>query len=298
MRSLLEALLEVLETGKRGALATVVQVSGSVPQQPGARLLLRPDGTCVGTVGGGAIEQAVIVALQEARNTGRASLLVRKLGRDLGMCCGGTMEVFVEPIEAVPRLHLCGAGHVAHATAQLAQSVGFAVTVVDDREELMDPGRFRACRLELRDPAEWMRHQTLGANDWVLIMTHDHRLDEAILESLLEKSPRYIGMIGSKRKVLTVRERLRTKTGAELANQRLYAPVGLDLGAVGPEELAVSIVAELIALRRGSRAVHSRDASLGRGPARIVDDPSPPTELGQHGGGGRSEHPVPERDST
>ena len=115
VREVAEALVELLKGGGRGALATVVRTSGSTPQQPGARLLLRPDGSTVGTVGGGAIEHAVLEALREAQRTGRASCSARDSGYDLGMCCGGRMEMFVEPIEATPRLWLFGAGHVARA---------------------------------------------------------------------------------------------------------------------------------------------------------------------------------------
>lgn len=258
MREIAEALLEVLASGCRGALATVVKATGSTPQRPGARLLLRPDATFVGTVGGGAIEQAVVEALHRARVSGRSEVLVRKLGYDLGMCCGGSMEVFVEPIEAVPCLWLCGAGHVAKATAPLARSVGFDVTVIDDREELNTPERFPGCQLELGDPTDFIRGLTLNRKDWVLVMTHDHKLDQDIFELLIHQTPRYIGLIGSQRKVVMIQERIRAKSGAQVPSESVYAPVGLELGAVGPEEIAVSIVAELIALRRGKSAAHMR----------------------------------------
>jgi xanthine dehydrogenase accessory factor len=113
-----EAVLQMLASGQRGALATVVRASGSTPQQPGARLLLTPEGRLVGTVGGGAIEQVVVAALEDVLRTGQSQVLVRDLGHDLGMCCGGRMEVFVEPIEAIPRLVLFGAGHDRSARAQ------------------------------------------------------------------------------------------------------------------------------------------------------------------------------------
>ena len=121
MRELAEALLAVLASGERGALATVVRTSGSTPQQPGAKLLLRPDDSMLGTVGGGAIEHAVIAALHQVRESGVPQLLERNLGQDLGMCCGGRMEIFIEPVEGTPRLHIFGAGHVARATAPLAR---------------------------------------------------------------------------------------------------------------------------------------------------------------------------------
>ncbi len=262
MREVVEALLEVLGGGERAALATVVRTSGSTPQKSGARLLLRADGRCIGTVGGGAIEQAVVVALREALETGESQMFSRELGYDLGMCCGGRMEVFVEPIEAAPRLWLIGAGHVARPTAALARSVGFDVTVVDDREEYNREERFPGCKLEVVDPASLLRAATLGAMDWVLIVSHDHALDEKALGICMQKSPRYVGLVASRRKAFRLVQRVAAK-GASVDLARLYAPVGVDLGALTPEELAVSIVAELIAVRRGKPVAH----------LRAVDDP-------------------------
>ena len=250
MLKIAEAVLEVLASGQRAALATVIRVSGSTPQQPGARLLLLHDGRKVGTVGGGAIEQAVVEGLSEILEHGEPRVMVRELGYDLGMCCGGRMELFLEPVEPAPRLILLGAGHVAQPTAALARSVGFRVWVVDEREELTTAERFPECQLLLQDPASFLRRIQLTANDSVLIITHDHQLDEAALSLASQQPVRYIGMIGSQRKVFRVLQRSAAK-GADVDLSRVYAPVGLDIGAEGPEEIAVSIVAELIALRRG-----------------------------------------------
>jgi FAD-dependent urate hydroxylase len=259
VRDVADAVLEVLASGRRGALATLVRVTGSAPQQAGARLLLRPDGSLVGTVGGGAIEVCVVAALREAVRTGESRLVTKDLGRELGMCCGGTMEVFVEPIEAAPRLYLFGAGHVAKPTAALARGVGFDVTVIDARAELATAERFPGCRIELSDPKLAITRFPLARQDWMLIVTHDHRLDLAVLEAALLGPCRYVGLVGSRRKVINLVDHIRRQHGA-LELERLYAPVGLDLGAVGPDEIAVSIVAELVALRRGKAVAHLRAA--------------------------------------
>jgi xanthine dehydrogenase accessory factor len=253
VREVAEALLGVLAGSGRGALATVVRTTGSTPQRAGARLLLRPDDSLVGTVGGGALEHAVIEALREARRTGESQLLERDLGYDLGMCCGGRMEIFIEPIEAAPRLWLFGAGHVAQPTAALARTVGFEVTVVDERETLNSPDRFPDCQRELREPTALLAESALGDRDWVLIVTHDHRLDEEILERAVQRRPRFIGLLGSQRKTFRLLQRISVKLGGPdaLGLDRVYAPVGLEIGALGPAEIAVSIVAELVALRRG-----------------------------------------------
>lgn len=275
MRAVLEAVLEVLASGERGALATVVRVSGSTPQQPGARLLLRPDGTTLGTVGGGAIEAEVLAALARARAGGGAELIVRDLTRELAMCCGGRMEVFVEALEGAPRLWLFGAGHVAKPLASFARTLGFDVRVVDDREELITAERFPHCTLSLRDPCDVLRETQLGPQDWLVIVTHDHALDERALELAMRSNARYVGLVGSRRKILRAAERVRAR-GGKLDLDRLYAPIGLDLGALGPEEIALSVAAELIALRRGKAAPHMRlDAALLAAPP---GDAEPPDE--------------------
>jgi xanthine dehydrogenase accessory factor len=251
MQAVTEALLELLRTGQAGALATVVQVSGSTPQVAGARLLLCADGRAIGTIGGGAIELAVLRALAEVQQRQVARLLHWDLGRDLGMCCGGSMSLFLEPVSAVPRLWLFGAGHVAQPTAALARSVGFALTIVDEREEWNTAARFPECRLELSDPVSVLARTPLGERDWLLICTHEHRLDEEALRAALKTPARYIGLVGSRRKVHRLLQRISAREGAPPDTTRLYAPVGLNLGALSPAELAVSIVAELVALRHG-----------------------------------------------
>ena len=257
VRTVTEALLRVLASGQRAALATVTRASGSTPQAAGARLLLLPDDTMVGTVGGGAIEEDVLRTLREVRRTGEPQLLTRALGYDLGMCCGGRMEVFVEPIEGAPRLFLFGAGHVARSTAALARGIGFEVTVVDEREQWATAERFPHCQLELTDPESYLRRSELQAQDWLMIMTHDHPLDERLLGLAFAQPVRYIGMIGSQRKVYRLLTRC-AERGAKVDLARVFAPIGLDLGALGPEEIAVSIAAELVALRRGRPSQHMR----------------------------------------
>jgi xanthine dehydrogenase accessory factor len=202
----------------------------------------------------------VLEALREARRTGQSQLLVRDLGYDLGMCCGGRMEIFIELIEGAPRLWLFGAGHVARPTAVLARSAGFEVTIVDERDTLNTADRFPDCRRALEEPVTLLRQHAsaLSDRDWLLIVTHDHRLDEELLELAIQHRPRFIGLVGSQRKTFRLLQRIAARLGADspegLALDRVYAPVGLDIGAIGPEEIAISIVAELVALRRGRAA--------------------------------------------
>jgi xanthine dehydrogenase accessory factor len=261
VRDVVQAVLELLTSRQRGALATVVRVSGSTPQQAGARLLLREDGSSLGTIGGGAIEKVVVEALNQALASGRSELVIRDLAHDLGMCCGGRMEVFVEPILPAPRLWLLGAGHVAKPTAALALTVGFEVLVVDEREELNTAERFPGCQLMLDDPSDVLLRAKLDSRDWVVIVTHDHQLDERALQAACGQSARYVGLVGSRRKVFRLVERVSMKRQGDVPFERVYAPVGLDIGAITPEEIAVSIVAELVALRHGRPAEHLRALS-------------------------------------
>lgn len=267
MREVTEAVLAVLDSGGRGALATVVRASGSTPQQVGARLLLRPDGTSVGTVGGGAIEHAVLDELRACVVDGKPRTLVKDLMRDLGMCCGGRMEVLVEPVEGRPRLILFGAGHVAKPTAALARTLGFRVVVVDDREDLNTDVRFPECERVLAEPKEAAIATT--DRDWLLVVTHDHRLDEEALDAYARRPHAYLGVIGSRRKIYRILQRIAAKHGLP-SLEKVYAPVGLDIGAVSPEEIAVSIGAELVALRHGASASHMR----------AIDDPALAKVLG------------------
>jgi xanthine dehydrogenase accessory factor len=253
--SLVRAMVEALERGERICLATVTRAHGSTPQGAGARMLRYADGRTLGTVGGGRIEQAVCDELERCAREGGSRTLVWDLTRDLGMCCGGRMEVFVEVLEATDRLLLFGAGHVGQATARVARGAGFRVCVVDPREELNSEERFGECERLVLEPDEGLRALMPTPRDFVLIATHDHTLDERALGCALRAPHRYIGMIGSRRKVLRVLERLEARHG-KLDLSRLYAPVGLAIGALGPEEIAISIVAELIARRRSVDAGH------------------------------------------
>lgn len=253
-----QAVVSVLDGtfGMAGALATVIGRSGSAPQIVGARLLLLEDDTIVGTVGGGAIEAQVLEACRGTLRRGRPTRIEAHLVRDLGMCCGGSMEVFVEYLQPRARLFVIGGGHVAQALVPLAAGAGFAVTVLDDREEILQhPSLSEARRLsydvdELEDAIP-----DLNEHDFVLIVTRDHARDEKALANLMRRPHAYIGMIGSRRKVHTVLSRiLRRETGMGRSVpdlSRVHAPVGLALGGRTPYEIAISIAAELVAARHG-----------------------------------------------
>jgi len=340
-RSVFAEIVRMQQAGRRGALATPMWLRGSVPLSWHSKLLVRGDGSIVGTVGGGALEAAVLREAPQVIATGRGKLLEFDLNQSQaaasGMICGGQCAVLVEPVapkqgtqvfaavaeaegagepvvlitvldseggtrkaalrergELVggeqlreslrqalrelgeqcltegrprlvehpvrahldpimprPHLFLFGGGHIAVPLAHIADLVGFAVTVVDDREEFADRARFpRAEAVVAASVAEAFARLPIGRDGYVVAVTRGHALDEEVVAQALRTPARYIGMIGSKRKVAEVRRRLGERGFSEADRSRIHAPIGLEIAAEGVEEIAVSIVAELIAVRR------------------------------------------------
>ena len=242
--------------GGRGALATVIGRSGSAPQAVGAKMLLCADGTQWGTVGGGAIEAQVEEACRKALRFGRSERVRADLVRDLAMCCGGSMEVFVEYIEARQRLFVLGAGHVSQALAPLLVGLNYELWVLDDRDELLRHPAFADIETGSYDADEVAEAVPMPTDrDAYLVMTRDHARDEKAVAQILEQPHAFVGMIGSRRKVHTVLRRMlrrydeRGRARPDLS--RLRSPLGLTLGGRTPAEIAVSIAAELVALRHG-----------------------------------------------
>jgi xanthine dehydrogenase accessory factor len=237
--------------GRPFVLATVIESAGSTPQKPGSKLVVLGDGGLRGTVGGGAIEHQIIQAsLALLASEAGTRVIETHLTHELGMCCGGRMKVFLEKHGAPPRLTIFGAGHVAKELATLAHRVGFRVTVVDARPEWANPERFPDLELRVRDPADHARELAGGADQYFCVTTHDHPLDQAVVEALVNKPSAYLGVIGSRRKAERFRMRLRAAGIDEAAVARMRSPMGVDIGALTPEEIAVSIVGELIRVRR------------------------------------------------
>ncbi|MHB8877971.1 MAG: xanthine dehydrogenase accessory protein XdhC [Myxococcaceae bacterium] len=238
--------------GRAFVLATVVESQGSTPQKPGSKMVVLPDGSIRGTVGGGAIELQIIEAAKALFVSAETSKLVEThLTHDLGMCCGGKMKVFLEKTQAAARLWVFGAGHVGRELAHLAARVGFRVVVVDERASLCSRERFpEADELVLKNPADFARELQGGEGCYFCIATHDHPLDQACVEALLRKKSSYLGVIGSRRKAERFRMRLEAAgfTPEELG--RVRSPMGVAIEAVTPAEIAVSIVGELIDVRR------------------------------------------------
>ena len=247
----LAAAAQAMEQGLPSALVTVIGVQGSAPRHGGARMLVHADGRLVGTVGGGVFEHRVVEQALQAIAEGRPRRYAVHLNHDLGMCCGGAMEAFIEPLERRERLVIHGAGHVGAATARLAHTLGFQVTVVDDREELLQAADLPdgVERIEA-DSRRILDRLASGPLAFHLVVTHEHARDQDLVELLLPQELAWLGMIGSKTKVTRFLIRLRAAGVDSALFERLCAPVGLDIGAETPEEIAVSIAAELVRVRR------------------------------------------------
>jgi len=310
------AAAELARAGTPGAIATVARVRGSTPVPSGTKMLVGATGRLIGSVGGGCVEADVIGAALEAQARRRPALLTHHLNADLagdlGLSCGGTVDIFVEPLvtdeayvrvleaaadaasgvvrtavaweagptksfeplppdaprgvpatltrdgrfvverlAAAPRVFVFGAGHVGAAIARAAAAAGFRVVVIDDRAEYADPARFEpGVDVLAADIEAALARYSLTTADAVVIATRGHRNDALILERVATSSAGYVGLLGSRRKKAVVTKGLTTAGVPAKALKRVRVPVGLAIGAVTPEEIAVSVVAELIAWRR------------------------------------------------
>ena len=250
---LFEEIVRLRREGKRGALATIVHTNGSIPSYESSRMLVREDGSIAGTIGGGCVEAEVWAAAKEVMGGEAPRKMTFNLNNeasyDNGLICGGTLEVFVEPILPQPILYIFGGGHVSMALAQAAHAAGFAIGVVDDRETFANAQRFPMAREIYTTYEEAFEKLQPNPATYLVIVTRGHRDDMRVLAWAARTQARYIGMIGSKRKVLSVYKALEAEGIAEEQLARVHAPVGLEIGALTPEEIAISIAAELIAIR-------------------------------------------------
>ena len=247
-----ETLVRWRREGRRSALLTVAETRGMTPRKAGARMLFAEDGETCGTVGGGALELAVLQAAREVFASQESERTVGwQLTQELGMCCGGEMSVRIEVLEPLPLLIVFDAGYIGRSLALLALGCGFRVTVVDDRPEWTEAERLPGARVECRDPDAYLRATPPGPRDYAVVVTHEHALDQRLVERLLQQPPRFLGMVGSLAKQRKFALRLEAKGFDAAALARLRSPLGLAIGAATPEEIAVSIMGELIATRRG-----------------------------------------------
>ena len=260
---LFEEIVRMRRAGQRGALATIVHTHGSIPSYESSRMLVREDGSILGTIGGGCVEADVWAAAKEVMAKETPRKLVFQLNNDAnydnGLICGGTVEIFVEPILPQPIVYLFGGGHVSTAVAKAAHTVGFGVGVIDDREAFAKSQRFPMAQEIFSSYAEAFEKLQPNSFSYLVIVTRGHKEDMRVLAWAVRTQARYVGMIGSRRKVLSVYKALE-KEGYRMEEfDRVFAPMGLDIGALSPEEIAVSIIGELVAIRRNATfAAHKK----------------------------------------
>jgi xanthine dehydrogenase accessory factor len=250
-----EQIVELRRQGRRGAVATIVNVRGSIPSFKTAKMLVRDDGSIVGTIGGGCVEADVWQAAREVMESEKPRTLTFDLNQDpkydTGLVCGGTLEVFVEPVLPPALLYVFGAGHVSINLCRVASNAGFELIVTDDRSSYATKERFPAAReVHAMEFDEALGKFEPNEASYIVIVTRGHRDDMRILRWAVQTRARYVGMIGSKRKVIGIFKTLQQEGVPANLFERVHAPIGLDIGAVTPEEIAVAITAELIAIRR------------------------------------------------
>jgi xanthine dehydrogenase accessory factor len=252
-----EQIVGLRRQGRRGAIATITNVRGSITSFQTAKMLVRDDGSIVGTIGGGCVEAEVWQAAREVMEQERPRSLTFNLNSnpkyDTGLVCGGTLEVFIEPVLPQSLLYIFGAGHVAFSLYKVAQIAGFEVVVIDDRESYANRERFPEARdVIAADFDQATANLTLAESAYIVIVTRGHRDDMRILRWAVNTNARYLGMIGSRRKTISIYKELEKEGIPAESFANVHAPVGLEIGAVTPEEIAVAIVAEMIAVRRNT----------------------------------------------
>ena len=250
-----EEIVKLQRGGHRGAVATIVNVRGSIPSFKSAKMLVREDGTIAGTIGGGCVEAEVWQAAREVMESEKPRTLTFDLNQDpkydTGLVCGGTLEIFIEPVLPMPLLYIFGAGHVGNELSKSAARAGFEVIVTDDRDAYANKERYpEASQVIAEDFDQAFARFAPNEASYIVIVTRGHRDDMRVLRWAVQTKAKYIGMVGSKRKAITVfRELVKEGLKPELF-ERVHSPVGLDIGAITPEEIAISITAELIGIRR------------------------------------------------
>ncbi|MGC8741223.1 MAG: XdhC family protein [Candidatus Sumerlaeaceae bacterium] len=255
IREIYQTISQLLQEGKRGALITVVETVGSTPRKAGAKMLVTEDGQLIGTVGGGCVEADLVAYAKQVIRLGQPGMfevdLTAKNADENDMLCGGKMKAFIEPIVPEEHLVIFGGGHISRALHEFAAKVGFRVTVTDDRPEFANAERFPLAAHIVAEPFEKQAELvSVDQNTYVVIATRGHSYDELCMEIALGTPARYIAMVGSRTKVGLFKKNLRDRGFSDDELARVVCPAGLDIGAETPEEIAISIVAQMIAIRR------------------------------------------------
>jgi xanthine dehydrogenase accessory factor len=263
---LIAELMAAREARKPFAVVTVAATTGSVPRAAGSKMLVYADSKISGTIGGGKFESLVIddalASMRDKKPLLKNYPLREGESDSFGAICGGEVTVFIEPQVIREALYLIGAGHCAHAIAKLATECGLFVSVVDDREKLLADLPPAVTRISDSSPANFIASRPWQSDEALIIVSRNHEIDrEALAVALEQTGAGYIGMIGSRRKVRQVFDRLRERGAPADKLSEIYAPLGLDIGADSPMEIAVSCIAEVLSVLRGKTGTHMRAGS-------------------------------------
>jgi len=250
MEDIYKAITEILQRRERASLATIVSRQGSTPAPIGFKMLVLPNGDILGTVGGGSVEAEIRRIANKVIMENSPQLVSFDL-KENDSICGGNISVFIEPIVPSEKIYIFGAGHVGFYLNKMAVMTDFKVIIIDDREEYANIKRFpEAHRILVSDFKDTFKELEIEDNSFIVIVTKGHAFDEQVLEQACKTSARYIGMIGSKTKIQRLFSNLRQKGVDDQRLAEVHTPIGLDIGSETPSEIAVSILAEIIQVRR------------------------------------------------
>lgn len=245
-------IVRLQESQTPAALVTIIDCIGSTPRKMGSKMIVKSDETIVGTVGGGAVEKQIIADALEVIRSNKIMRSKYDLTSDLGMCCGGSMEVLIEPVSSKLKLIVFGAGHTGKALQRLGRFLDFHVTVVDERPEFANQENLPdAHKIISKFHKLAFEELTFDYQTYITVVTHDHQYDKEILLHCAKQDWVYLGMIGSERKAAIALDYLREKGIGDEIIRKIHTPMGLQIGAQSPEEIAVSIFSEMIAVQKG-----------------------------------------------
>ncbi|MCL5990679.1 MAG: XdhC family protein [Bacteroidetes bacterium] len=247
MENIYDKIVEIRKSRQKAVLCTVVSTKGSVPRKIGAKMIVMDDSKIFGTIGGGTLEKNVIEKAIESISSAKTELISYNLTKDLGMACGGSVDIFLEPVFSQYKLFIFGAGHVGKSLAKYSENLEFDTYIIDERENIFNDwheGRFTKLNLAIDD---FSAKYKIDEYTFVVIVTKGHDTDSDVLKRCIVSPAAYIGMIGSKRKALEIRKEFVSGgivTDSEF--DRIDIPIGIDIKAEGPDEIALSIVSKLV----------------------------------------------------
>ncbi|SHE56675.1 xanthine dehydrogenase accessory factor [Tissierella praeacuta DSM 18095] len=252
--------LEEIDNGKELAIATIIKSEGSTPRGLGTMMAVLEDGSIYGTIGGGALEKYIIELCIGAIKEGESKTIDLPLDAEgVDMVCGGKVEVFIDVYKIKPKLLIIGGGHVGYAIYNIASLLNFNISIFEDREEFLTKERFPLAKeLILGSIDERLRNYKIDNNTYIVIVSRGHKSDERALLEVINSNAKYIGVMGSKGKVMTMMDKIRNSGITEENINKIYAPIGLKISSGSPEEIAMSIMAEILLIKNNGTLKHMK----------------------------------------